>query len=394
MFSRSNTRVRRMLAAGAVAASAALVLAGCSGGLAGGDSGSSDDGPIKLGMLAPFSGSEAAFGDYMKNGAQLAIDEINEAGGLLDGRQLELVYEDDACDGTAAAAAANKVVTAGVVASVGGYCSGATQPTLPIFAGADIPMVIPAANSNALVGKGAYMINGTGAQQAEAAVKYTTILGAASVGVINDGTDYSRDLADTYVADAEADGSFSIAFSDQLNPDDRDFAAEVKKVIDSGADLVVWTGYYQAGGLLINQLRQAGYSGPILVGDGSVDAQLAEIAGAGNTEGVYGTFTKTPDMLEGAENWIAAYQEISGGAAPGPYSIQTYDAVRVVAEAIKAAGTTEGAALNRAIGEVKGLELSSGPLEFTAEGTLSGGGFVIVTPGPDGNFILFDDLQD
>src|SRR5690606_30329423 len=152
MFS-SNKARKGLLAPLAAAAVMALALTGCSGGLAGGDTEGDAEGAIKIGMLAPFSGSEAAFGDYMKFGAQLAINQINADGGI-DGRDLELITEDDACDATTAASAANKLVTAGVVASVGGYCSGATQPTLPIFGDANIPMVIPAANSNALVGKG------------------------------------------------------------------------------------------------------------------------------------------------------------------------------------------------------------------------------------------------
>lgn len=387
----SNLTRRRGAGAAALAASAALILASCSGGISGG--GDSDEGPIKLGMLAPFSGSEAAFGDYMKFGAQLAIDEINDAGGI-DGRELELVVEDDACDATTSVAAAQKLVTAGVDASVGGYCSGATLPTIPVFTDAGIPMVIPAANSNAIVGQGAFMINGTGAQQAEAAVKYATKLGVTKVAAINDQTDYSKDLADTFIADAEGAGSFEVVHDGAVNPDDKDFSANVKALIDSDPEFVYWTGYYQAGGLLVRQLREAGFDGVILVGDGTVDAQFAAIAGDGFTDDVYGTFTKTPDMLEGADDWIAAYEEVSGGNAPGPYSIQTYDAVRVVAEGMTDAGTTDGEAVNEAISNIDGLELSSGPLKFTDEGTLSGGGFVIVTVGPDGSFILYDDLLD
>lgn len=393
MFLRPTQRLRRVAVVTALAATAALVLSSCSGGLAaGGDEGDSGEGPIKIGMLAPFSGSEAAFGDYMKYGAQLAIKEINDDGGI-DGRQLELITEDDACDATASVAAAQKVVTAGVLASVGGYCSGATLPTLPIFAEANIPMVIPAANSNALVGQGAFMINGTGAQQAEAAVKFAVKEGSTRVAVLNDQTDYSKDLADTFIADAEDAGKFEIVHDGAVNPADKDFSANVKSVMDSTPDFVFWTGYYQAGGLLTRQLREAGYTGPILVGDGTVDAQFAKIAGEGFTENVYGTFTKTPDMLEGAEKWIEAYKAISGGAEPGPYSIQTYDAVRVVAQGMKDAGSTDGTKVHAAIAAINGLELSSGPLKFTPEGTLSGGGFVIVTVGPEGSFILYDDLQ-
>lgn len=383
---------RRASAGTTLAAAMAMLLASCGGGI-GGEGSESEEGPIKLGMLAPFSGSEAAFGDYMQNGAELAIQEINDEGGV-DGRELELVVEDDACDATASVAAAQKLVTAGVAASVGGYCSGATLPTIPVFKDAGIPMVIPAANSNAIVGQGAFMINGTGTQQAEAAITFATQLGVTKVAAINDQTDYSKDLADTFIGDAEEAGSFEVVHDGAVNPADKDFSANVKAVVDADPEFVYWTGYYQAGGLLTRQLREAGFEGTILVGDGTVDAQFAQIAGDGFTEDVYGTFTKTPDMLEGADDWIAAYKEISGGEDPGPYSIQSYDAVRVVAEGMKEAGSTDGEAVNEAIAAIDGLELSSGPLKFTDEGTLSGGGFVIVTVGPEGSFVLHDDLQD
>lgn len=390
MFSRTHKGLRRTLAAGALAASAALLLSACSGGVAGGGETDSGDGPIKLGMLAPFSGSEAAFGDYMKFGAQLAINEINADGGV-NGRDLELVTEDDACDATAAVAAANKLVSAGVQGSVGGYCSGATLPTLPIFAEAGIPMVIPAANSTKLVGQGAFMINGTGTQQAGATVAYINKLGAKNVVLIDDTTDYSVDLADQIEAQVEG---FTIAKRESVNPDEKDFSANVNGVLGANPDFVVWTGYYQAGGLLINQLRTAGYTGPILVGDGSVDAQLAAIAGESSIVDVVGTFTRTPDMLEGGEDWVKAYKEVSGGSEPGPYSMQTYEAVKVIAEAMNQAGSTDYDAVVAALKGLKGFPLLTGDLTFAADGSREGGGFVIVEPTGDGGaFVLKDDLS-
>jgi len=388
MFSRSHSRPRRLAAAAAVAASAALVLAGCSGGIAGGDDKGSGDGPIKLGMLAPFSGSEAAFGDYMKFGAQLAIDELNADGGV-DGRKLELVTEDDGCDATAAVAAANKLVSAGVEGSVGGYCSGATLPTLPIFKDAGVPMVIPAANSTKLVGQGAFLINGTGTQQAAAAVAYAKKLGAKSVVLIDDTTDYSVDLANEF--EKQADG-LTIAKRESVNPDEKDFAANVNSVTGAKPDFIYWTGYYQAGGLLIKQLRGGGYDGTILVGDGSVDAQLAKIAGPSAIENVEGTFTRTPDMLEGGDKWVADYKKVAG-ADPGPYSMQTYEAVKVIAQAMKDAGSTDYDKVVDALKGLKDFPLLSGNLTFASDGSREGGGFVIVAPtGPDGAFVLKDDL--
>ncbi len=389
MYSRSKSRQGRLIATGALAAVAALVLAGCSGGIAGGDEEESTDGPIKLGMVGPFSGSEAAFGDYMTYGGELAVQEVNADGGV-NGRDLELITEDGACDATAAVAAANKLVTAGVKGSVGGYCSGATLPTIPVFASGEVPMIIPAANSTELVGQGAFMINGTGTQQAAATVAYAQKVGAQSVAVIDDNTDYSVDLANQI--EKQADG-FEVVKRESVNPDEKDFAANVNSVLSANPDFIVWTGYYQAGGLLINQMRSGGYDGEILVGDGSVDAQLSAIAGESAIKNVVGTFTRTPDMLEGGEQWVEDYKAVSGGEAPGPYSMQTYEAVKAMAEAMNEAGSTNYDDVIAAIKGLKNFPLLSGDLTFADDGSREGGGFVIVAPtGDGGEFVLKDDL--
>ncbi|MGC5077423.1 branched-chain amino acid ABC transporter substrate-binding protein [Agrococcus sp. DT81.2] len=383
--------ITALLAAGTIA-----VTAGCSGGLAGGgpDASGSAEGPIALGMLAPFSGSESAFGAYMENGAKLAIQEINADGGVL-GQQLELVVEDDACDATASVAAANKLVTEGIVASVGGYCSGATLPTLPIFDQAGIPMVIPAANSNDLPDAGlpgVFLINGTGTQQAQSALQYAQQEGAATVAVIDDATSYSADLAGAFVEQATEAG-VEVAFEATVTPGENDYASVATQLAQAAPDVVYWTGYYQEGALINRQSVDAGFDGVFMVADGSVDGSFAEITGEGYTENVVGTFTQTPDMLTGAETWIADYEELAG-EAPGPYSTQAYDAVRIVAQAIEDAGSTEFDAVVAALEGLDGFETFAGPLTFTETHTRESGGFVIVSIDPEsGEFVLKDDLQ-
>ena len=395
MHTRTRTpRIRRALSI-AAAIGAIIITAGCSGGLGGGGgTGGSSDGPIKIGMLAPFSGSESAFGNYMKNGAQLAIDEINAKGGV-DGRKLELEVQDDACDATTSVAAANKLVTDGVVASVGGYCSGATLPTLPIFNEAKIPMVIPAANSNELVKQklpGVFLINGTGTQQAAAAVKYAQKSGAKTVAAINDATAYSKDLADSFAQQAKGAG-LTVDFNAVITPGENDYSAVATQLANAKPDLVYWTGYYQEGGLIVRQSTDAGFEGTFLVGDGSVDAKFAQIAGKGYTEHVLGTFTQTPDMLKGADKWIADYKKLAG-ADPGPYSTQAYDAVNVVAEAMTTAKGTDFDKVVKALEGLKDFKTLGGPLTFMPDHTRSGGGFVIVSIDPSsGQFVLKDDLQ-
>jgi len=373
----------------------ALLLSGCGGGLlSGGGDEDATEGPIVLGMVAPLSGSSAAIGPYMANGARLAVSEINADGGI-DGRQLELVVEDGACDPRTATAAANSLVTEGIAISVGGYCSGATLPTLPIFNEAGVPMLIPAANSTELVDQGlenVFLINGTGVQQADTAVAYMEEAGATRVALMDDNTSYSVDIADLTAERLEAQGGPDVVAHESVTAGESDYSANVNAVLRANPDFVYWTGYYQEGGLIIRQLRQAGYDGEIMVADGSVDEQLLEIAGQRNADGIKATMTQTPTTIEGAEDWIGSYRE-QFDAAPGPYSTQSYDAVRVAAEAVRNAGSTDSQAVIQALEEIDGFELFSGPLNFTEEHTLSSGGFqILVSEG--GEFVLLEGAQD
>lgn len=378
-----------------MAAVAATVLAttACGGILGGGGEETADAGPIKIAAVIPLSGSSAPTGLFMKNGMQMAVDEINAKGGVLS-RQLSIDFEDEACDPTQAAAAANKAVSNGAVVSVGGYCSGATLPTLPIFQKANIPMIIPAANSQDLVNQklpNVFLINGTGVQQAAAAVKFMVKDGVKTVALVDDNTSYSKDIATQTKKDLEDDGNVKVALATSVTAGESDYSSVVNDIVGANPDMLYWTGYYQEGGLIINQLKAAGYKGKIMVADGSVDASLVKIAGGTNADGVLATMTQTPDTIKGAETWIADYTK-AFGSAPGPYSTQSYDAVRVAAEAITKAGGTDGDKVIDALQAIDGFQLFSGPLKFTPEHTLTNGGFQILVV-KDGKFVLQDALS-
>jgi branched-chain amino acid transport system substrate-binding protein len=391
--------------AGALCITAALALSAC-GGVAGGG-GSSDGGgssssgdggassggeTYKLGLVAPFSGDYSMFGDYMKFGAQVAVDEINAAGGVL-GHQLEIVTEDDACDPTNAAAAAQKLVTAGVVASIGGYCSGSTLPTEPIFYEAGIPQIISVANSDNLLAdtKGnVFLVDGTGSQQAATALKWVQKEGFKNLVVIDDKTDYSANLAAVFTEVSKAAGL--TVTTDSIVPTESDYSAQVTKIKSANADFVYFTGYVEQAGKIIKQAVEGGYTGTILLGDGSVDDKVAQIAGLENCANVYATFTKTPDMLDDGGKFAEAYKGVSGGKEPGPYTIHSYDTVKVWADAATRAGSVEMAKVDEALKSTN-IEGLTGNITFIESGSRGGeGGFVIVSNKDDGVFKLYDAL--
>jgi branched-chain amino acid transport system substrate-binding protein len=250
-------------------------------------------------------------------------------------------------------------------------------------------MVIPAANSNELVKQhlpNVFLINGTGTQQAQAALAFMKKQGATRVALMDDNTSYSKDIAD--LTAGLLTGSPALAGRESVTPGESDYSANIGAVLKGHPDLVYWTGYYQEGGLIIRQLRQAGYDGRIMVADGSVDKKLTSIAGGQNAQGVFATMTQTPDTIPGATGWIADYKK-KFGSEPGPYSTQAYDAVRVAAEAVGKAGSTDGDAVIKALEAIDGFNLFSGPLKFTGDHTLSSGGFQILVV-RNGAFALQD----
>jgi branched-chain amino acid transport system substrate-binding protein len=365
----------------------ALGVAACGGNLTSGGSpsgGSGADGTIKLGMLTPLTGSSSAIGPNMRGGAQLAVDEINAQGGV-NGRKLALTVEDEACDPKTAAAGASKLVSDGINISVGGYCSSATLPTLSIFNKANIPMIIPAANSADLVAQklpNVFLLNGTGIQQAAAAAKFIKAQGSTAVALVDDNTSYSTDITKRAAQDLQGLG-VNVVNHQSVTAGESDYSGAVNAVVGAKADFVYWTGYYQEGGLLAKQLRAAGYQGKFMVADGSVDPKLIEIAGQQNAQGVFATMTQTPKTISGGDGWIKNYQA-KIGSEPGPYSTQAYDAVRVAAEAVRMAGSTDGQAVIKALEQINGFKIFSGSLKFTPEHTLSEGGFdILVVRGND-----------
>lgn len=347
------------------------------------------DGEIKLGFMAPMTGSEAAYGKDMENAAKLALEEINNKGGVL-GKKLVMITADDACDPQDASAAAAKLISENVVAVVGGYCSGATLPTLKLYADADIPFLIAAANSTRLIdaneGK-AFMINGTGLHQGEKAVELFNKLDAQKVALVHQGDGYSEDLAKITGELWKQTGKEVVA-TEVINKGEQNFSSVVTRIKSKNPDFVYWTAYFADGGPFIKQLRQGGYTGHIVVGDGSNSPKLLELAGKAASEDVYVTTNPLVEYMpvakEFMDNYKAKYKQ-----DPGPYSALAYDGIYVVADAIERAGGVASTDLIKAIDETPEYKGLSGVISFKEDKTLVQSNFVLLQA-KEGKWILVD----
>jgi ABC-type branched-subunit amino acid transport system substrate-binding protein len=366
---------RRLRVFVACVTGAALVAGGCGKSRSERVSGDRRD-AILLGSAVPLTGSSAKMGQDIKRAIEMAVDEINDGGGVL-GRKLEVAFQDDACDPEAAVAAAHKLVAQGAVAAVSGYCSGAFLPAEPVYHGARIGVVTPAANAVKLTQQGFDNINlmsATNQVQARTAAEFLTgRLGKRRIAILHDSTAFARELAE--LTREELRGKAEVVAFDAVTPGERDFSPVLTRLKATQPDAVYWTGYYAEGGLIIRQARGQGLDAVIMAGDGSRDAALIEIAGPAVAEGVFVTSPPSAAELPGAAAWARRYAAAYG--EPGPYSAQAYDAAHVVAAAIRAAGSTDRAAVAAAVRAIHHDGLT-GPVSFDASGRRERGAFVVL----------------
>jgi len=332
---------------------------------------------LKVGIMVPVTGSEATYGKDMENAINLAVDEINARGGIL-GMNVTTTTGDAACDPQQATAAATKLVSEDVVAVVGGYCSGATLPTLKIYGDAGIPIVIAAANSTKLIAANpgiGFQINSTGFDQTATAVSLFKDKKIKTLAIVHQGDGYSEDLAKLTKENWTKMGNEVVAY-EVVNKGEQDHSSLVTRIKSKNADAVFWTAYYADGALLIKQLRQAGYKGMIAVGDGSNSPKLMEIAGKA-AEGVFCFSNPTVEYLPAAKAFAEKYKK-NFNQDPGPYSALAYDGMNLLADAIERAGSADRQAIIKALGETKGYEGIAGPIFFTPQNTLARSNFVVL----------------
>jgi len=360
----------------------ASVLSGCGSAKSGAGGGSGD---ITIGVLCPTSGSNAYYGNDMYQSYQLAVSEINAAGGVM-GRKLSLFQADDGCDSNMATQAAAKIVSKGVDFVVGGYCSGATIATLQQFFDAHLVMLVSAANSTDITKLGlnqTFMLNSPGTHAAVTLTNLCKSLGTKSVALVHQGDAYTKNLSDICQSTLPQSG-INIATVQVMEPNAADVSAIVTAIRNSGADLVYWCGYHADGSNVIKQLRQGGYKGQIAVGDGSASTELITACGPAG-EGVYVTSPPFVEFAQGGDKFVADYKA-KFNMDPGTYATLSYDTIYVLKKAIETAGSTDFAKVRDAVQNIDYQGLS-GRIKFTADRELAVSNFIILQI-KDGKFTL------
>ncbi|MGH9107780.1 MAG: branched-chain amino acid ABC transporter substrate-binding protein [Acidimicrobiales bacterium] len=342
-------------------------------------SAASAKGTYVVGVSEPMTGAEAEAGTEIYHGEQLAVDKVNAAGGVL-GHKIVLREQDDACDPQTAVNAANKLVSQGVQAMVGGYCSSAAQPAEPIYSRAGIPNIQAAANSSTLTAghyHNVFLIDPGGALQAkEAAGFFTKVIKVKKLLIADDQTTYAVNVAQLTKADLA--GSVTKVLPIQAVPNtQQDFSAVINTVRSEKADAVYWTGYFAQAAEFVRQLRTAGLTMPFVTADGSVDPTFIKDAGA-DAQGTYATIAVLSSFLTGpaAKTFDNSYTK-RFHAQPGPYSAYGYDGIYALANAAKKAKSLSPAKVIAALHKLKFAGLT-GEVHFAGNGSRLGAHFVVL----------------
>lgn len=311
--------------------------------------------PVKIGFYMSITGRDASFGEVSLHGARLAVEELNAAGGVL-GRPVELVVEDNRSVAGESATAAKKLIARDHVAVLIGECSsGRTLEAAPIAQAAGIPLITPAATNPKVtqVGDCIFRVCFIDPFQGEVIAAFARRrLGVKRAALlIETGAPYSVGLAEYFAKTFTALGGEIVA-TQRYNGADTDFRAQLTAIRATNPDVIFLPGYYVAAGLVAQQAKQLGLNATLLGGDGFEAPQLLEIGGTAMNGTYYSTHFATENTGEASRAFVAAYRQ-RHGALPNGLSALTYDAVKLAADAMTRAGTTEPAKLRAALAATK-----------------------------------------
>jgi len=213
---------------------------------------------IKIATVGPMTGPYASFGDQMRRGAELAVKDLNAAGGVL-GQQIKLSVEDDACDPKQAVAVANKLVSEGVIFVAGHFCSGSSIPASNVYTEEGVLQISPASTNPKLTEEGGdnvFRVCGRDDQQGIVAGNLLADeFGNKKIAILHDKTAYGKGLADETKKQLNKRG-VKEAMYEAYTAQEKDYTALVSKMKAAGIDVFYVGGYHTEAGLMIRQAHE------------------------------------------------------------------------------------------------------------------------------------------
>ena len=349
------------------AAAAAAVL---SGGLAGGATAQD----LLIGTAGSVTGQYAIFGEQMTRGAEMAVADINAAGGVL-GNRLVLEIGDDACEAKQAVAVANQMVNKGVAFVAGHFCSSTSIPASEVYYEEGILQISPASTNPLLTEQGyenVFRTCGRDDQQGLVAGNFLArVFPGQRIAILHDKTAYGKGLADETKKALNAAG-VEEALYEAYTAGEKDYTALVSKLKAEEIDVIYLGGYHTEAGLIVRQADSQGLDATLVSGDALVTEEFWSITGDAG-EGTLFSFSPDPTENEAAAVVVARFME--QGYKPEGYTLYTYAAIQVFAQAAEAAGSTDIDAL---VEQMRTLTFDTvlGELTFDGKGDVALPGYV------------------
>ncbi len=322
-----------------------LALASCS---------KKQEGGIPVGQFASLTGGQASFGQSTDKGVQLALAEINAAGGVL-GQPLRIITKDNQSKPGETSTAVRELITRNkVVALIGEVASGRSLEAAPIAQRSGIPMISPASTNEKVTETGDHIFRVCFIDpfQGTVCAKFSHKLGFKRAAIITDvSKDYSLGLAKSFKQEFTANGGV-ITGEQSYSGGDKDFSAQLTAIKADNPQVIFLPAYYTEAPLIIRQARQLGITVPFVGGDGWDSPELVGVGGSA-VEGCYfsnhfSDQSKDPRVVA----FVDAYRKKYNGE-PDAMVALGYDSVYLLADAMKRAGTTDPAKVNAAIAATK-----------------------------------------
>src|SRR5215475_5576935 len=330
---------------------------------------------IAIAVVGPITGSNAALGEQMKQGAQMAVKDINAKGGVL-GKKLDLILADDACDPKQAVAAANEVVGKKVVFVDGHYCSSSSIPASAVYNEAGVLQMTPASTNPALTDEAAkkgwdnvFRSCGRDDVQGGIAGKYLADhFKGKRVAIIHDKTAYGKGIADETKKAMNTSG-LSETLYEAISQGDKDFSALISKMKQAKIDTIYFGGYQTEAGLIVRQARDQALAAQFIGADALVTEEFWKITGTAG-EGTLMTFPPDPRHVPAAKAVVDKFMAEKPPYNPEGYTLYTYAAIQAFAAAAEKAKSTKVDDLSKALHSMT-VPTVVGPLTWDKKGDVT-----------------------
>ncbi len=349
---------------------------------------------IKIGIAGPHTGNNAAFGEQLWHGSEKAAADINKAGGI-NGKKIELVKGDDACEPKQAVNVANRLVEKdNVVAVIGHFCSSSTIPASEIYNEAGVLMITPASTNPQVTDRKLRTILRTcGRDDQQGAIAADFLmddLKLSKVAVLHDKDTYGKGLADAFKARLkERNPKFKEVLYEGLTRGEKDFRALVTKIKSVGAEAVYFGGLQSEAGPLVRQMRELGIDAPFISGDGIVSSDFVTAAGGANaTQGVYMTFSAEARNISAGKKVVEEFRTAMKYEPEG-YTLYSYATMEAIAAALKNNKKHDGKTLATWL-ENNPVDTVVGTLAWDKKGDLKKSNYVIYRWDKQGKYAELD----